>query len=154
MVKPKVNVRKLLGFLGTNIATFLFPLILSLFISWISSTIIASSTFDDVFHNFILDEIMYSVLSLSIMGTIAYLFYADKVKESLGKIWSFISKFFCFICGAVNLALFAVAIIVALEIGLAFFQQKLMILFVIECVGACCCAVLQCLTHSEVYMVH
>lgn len=154
MIKPKVNVRKLLGFLVTNIATFLFPLILTLFISWISSMIITSKTFDDAFHNFILDEIMYSVLSLSIMGSIAYLFYADKVKESLGKNWAFISKCFCFICGAVNLVLFASAIVLALEIGLAFFQHKLMIIFAIECVGASCTAVLQCLTHSEVYMVH
>lgn len=109
-LKPKFKVPKFLGYLASSIATFLAPILLSLFFAWISS-VKQGLLFYDVYKTHIFGQIMQSVLCLLIMVLIAHLFFESKTKEMISKGWQHFLSGATIVCFVVALVILVISVI-------------------------------------------
>lgn len=151
--RPDINYLKLIGFFVWNTLILVFPGILAFSTSWIASLVTSGGNCQLIFQNYILDQFTYLVLCPSLIVLVTCLFYADRIKERLGQRWSAFSKVIRLVCGITSSVLLVLTFLIALNVWRSFLIGCSTYFFIIECVGACCCVILQCLTHSEAYIV-
>ena len=125
---------------------------LSLFFAWIS-TIKQGTPFQDVYKIHIFGQIMQSVLCLLILVLIAHLFYETKTKAMISKGWSCFLSIVAIICFIMALILLVISVLFAADFDIAFFMQRYKTIFAVELFGASAGIIVQCLTHTDVYLV-
>ena len=151
-LKPKFRVLRFLEYLASTIATFLAPILLSLFFAWISS-VKQGLLFHDVFKTHIFGQIMHSVLCLLIMVLVVHLFYEPKTKEMLNKSWGRIHSGVAITCLIIAFFILIISIFYVLDFCVPFMLEQYKFVIAVELFGASAGITVQCLTHTEVYIV-
>lgn len=151
-LKPKFKASRFLGYLASCIATFLAPILLSLFFAWISS-IKQGLLFHDVYKTHIFGQIMQSVLCLLIMVLIAHLFYESKTKEKLSKGWRHFLSGAAIVCLVVAFVILVISVLYAADFCVPYMLEWYKLAVAVELLGASAGITVQCLAHTEVYVV-
>ncbi len=151
-LKPKFKVSKFLGYLASSIATFLAPILLSLFFTWISS-VKQGLSFHEVYKTHIFGPIMQSVLCLLIMVLIAHLFFESKTNEMISKGWQRFLSGAAIVCFIIALVILVIAVLYAAGFCVPFMLEWYKLVAAVELFGASAGIIVQCLTHTEIYVV-
>lgn len=151
-LKRKFKASNFWGYLVSCIATFLAPILLSIFFAWISS-IAQGLPFRDVFIAHIFNQIIQSVLCLLIMVLIAHFLCLSKTSAIISKGWCHVLSGVAIVCIVIGCCLLVISTLYAANFHVQCMLRYYKIVVAAELLGASAGISVQCLTHTEVYVV-